>query len=65
MDRAARYTSMADAVTGIENRWEPTTWIMSPARMYSFAFKTLAEKFSRGTFESKAMDGITAGTLTG
>jgi hypothetical protein len=38
--------SSGDALTGAENRCEPTTWMMSPAVMYSLAPSTLAKNFS-------------------
>ena len=36
---------MGAALTGVLKRCEPTTWMMSPAVMYSFALTTLAKNF--------------------
>src|ERR1044071_1771311 len=65
MDRAPRYRSIGDALTGVENRWDPTTWMMSPAVMYSFDRRTLARNLSLGTLDSKKMEGTSEGRLTG
>ena len=40
--------SSGDALTGAEKRCEPTTWMMSPAVMYSFDLRTLRGKFFLG-----------------
>ena len=37
--------------------------MMSPAVMYSLAFSTLAENFSRGTLDSNGDGGTSSGTL--
>ena len=37
--------SSGDALTGAENRCEPTTWMMSPAVMYSLRLEDVRGKF--------------------
>ena len=57
--------SIGEALTGAENRCEPTTWMMSPAVMYSFALRTLAPNFSFVMFDSNGIEGVSTGRLTG
>src|SRR2546426_2424514 len=53
------------ALTGVENRCEPTTWMISPAVMYSLAFETWAKNDSLVTFESKGMERTSSGSVAG
>ncbi|MNN66786.1 hypothetical protein D3C81_1823800 [compost metagenome] len=46
MVRSARYRSMGAAANGIDMRWEITTCMQSPARMYSLMARTACSKSS-------------------
>ena len=56
--------SSGDALTGAENRCEPTTWMMSPAVMYFLAASTFAKNFSFVWLDSNAIGGTSSGTVT-
>jgi hypothetical protein len=54
-----------EAFTGVENRCDPTTWIMSPAVMYFLARSTFCRKASLVMLEVKGISGVSRGTSTG
>ena len=56
--------SSGDAVTGAENRCEPTTWMMSPPVMYFLDASTFAKNFSFVWFDSNSTAGISLVTAT-